>query len=171
MSCMAGRADSVSVECGLIIILSQARFQVSYMQCGCPTPDETSVHRFVRLFRNCVRCRSQLQVDLHPEHLPATHPSAHNALLTFQTVGTGTFGKMHHASGKRKAERSQSRSPTPQRERMYKKSERLTQLDLDRVSPIHSPAMPVRVERSLPALLGPSLYGKLGSDLRYLRDV
>ncbi|KAI9569231.1 hypothetical protein HD554DRAFT_2020776 [Boletus coccyginus] len=80
----------------------ETRFQVSYMQCGCPVPDDTSMHKFMRLVRSYLFGRSQLQVVLHPEHLPATHPSVHNALLTFQTVYTGTFGKINHASGKRK---------------------------------------------------------------------
>ncbi|KAF8549934.1 hypothetical protein OG21DRAFT_1447248 [Imleria badia] len=102
----------------------QTRFQVSYMQCGCPVPDGTSMHKLMRLFRSYLCGRSQLQVVLHPEHLPATHPSAHNSLLTFQTVCTGTFGKMHYPNGKKKED--QSRSPTPRPEQTCKKSERVT---------------------------------------------
>ncbi|KAH0840381.1 hypothetical protein J3R83DRAFT_1413 [Lanmaoa asiatica] len=149
----------------------RTRFQVQYMQCGCPAPDETPVHKLVRLVRHYICGRSQLQVDLHPEHLPATHPSAHNALLTFQTACTGTFGKMHHANGVGKRKEEQSHSPTLHPERTCKRHEHSTQLDLDWLPPMHSPAMPMYPEKELPALPSPSPYGKYGPDLQYLRDV
>lgn len=151
-TCRAWQAREVLCPCPEYLTLPQARFQVAYMQCGCPIPDDTSVHRFVRLFRHYICGRSQLQVELHPEHLPATHPSTHNALLTSQTVGTGTFGKVHHhVNGKRKDANERLRSPT---RHTCKRSNRTTQLHLDlRMSPAHSPT---HFEKILSALPSPS---------------
>ncbi|KAG6369623.1 hypothetical protein JVT61DRAFT_14192 [Boletus reticuloceps] len=127
----------------------QMRFQVSYLQCGCTVPDATSVHKFIRLVRSYLSCRSQLQLILHPEHLPATHPSTHNAPIPSKTVCTGTTCKMNH-NGKRKE--GQSQSPTPHPERADKRSQRMMQFNSDWRLTMHSPATPMYFERELPAL-------------------
>ncbi|KIK96103.1 hypothetical protein PAXRUDRAFT_826337 [Paxillus rubicundulus Ve08.2h10] len=74
----------------------QTRYQVPYMQCGCPLPPETSLQKFMRFVRQYMRGRSNLHVLLHPDHLLATHPSVHNAV---PTAGSGTFGKTNHHKG------------------------------------------------------------------------
>ncbi|KAG9317936.1 hypothetical protein JVU11DRAFT_2169 [Chiua virens] len=141
----------------------QARFQAPYMQCGCPVPDETSVHKLVRFVRHYIRGRSQLQIDLHPEHLPATHPSTHNALLTFQTVSTGTsmFDKFLRSHGKRKEEKLRRSPSLPHPTRMLgfnlkRTASTRTQLKPDWLPPIPSPTLPVYFEKGMSLVANPS---------------
>ncbi|KAH7882290.1 hypothetical protein F5I97DRAFT_1931482 [Phlebopus sp. FC_14] len=74
----------------------QNRHQVPYIRCGCAAPDEASFQKFMRLVRQYLRGRSHIPALLHPEHLPATHPSIHNAVITYQQVGSGKFGRSSH---------------------------------------------------------------------------
>ncbi|KAH7923640.1 hypothetical protein BV22DRAFT_1048054 [Leucogyrophana mollusca] len=73
-----------------------SRFNVPYMQCGCPPPDETVVQKLIRILRLYTQRRSHLHTTIHPDHLPATHPSVHNAVLTFQRIASGSFGNSSH---------------------------------------------------------------------------
>jgi hypothetical protein len=66
------------------------------MRCGCPAPDETVFEKFIRIFRHYTRTSPRLQISLHPDHVPATHPSIHNAVLDPELGGFGAFSKPAH---------------------------------------------------------------------------
>lgn len=75
----------------------QKRFHIPYMQCGCPAPDETVFEKLIRIFRQYTAgTRTHLRAPLHPDHLPATHPSLHNAVLDPDRGAFGSFGKPAH---------------------------------------------------------------------------
>ncbi|KAG0698466.1 hypothetical protein DFH29DRAFT_1002779 [Suillus ampliporus] len=74
----------------------QSRFHIPYMQCGCPAPDETVFERLLRIIRQYTGTRTRLQASLHPDHLPATHPSIHNAVLDPERGAFGSFSKPVH---------------------------------------------------------------------------
>ncbi|OJA15205.1 hypothetical protein AZE42_10552 [Rhizopogon vesiculosus] len=74
----------------------QTRFRVLYMQCGCPAPDETVFKKFIRILQHYTRTPTRLQASLHPDHIPATHPSIHNAVLDPELRGFGAFRKPAH---------------------------------------------------------------------------
>ncbi|KAH7905898.1 hypothetical protein BJ138DRAFT_1017075 [Hygrophoropsis aurantiaca] len=73
-----------------------SRFHVPYMQCGCPPPDETVLQKLIRILRTYTQRHSNLHDSLHVDHLPATHPSTHNVMLTFQRIASGSFGSTSH---------------------------------------------------------------------------
>ena len=81
----------------LLYSTMQSRFQVPYMQCGCPAPDTTLFKKFVRIFQHFTRPSTLLQTPLHPDHIPATHPSIHNAILDPELRGIKTFSKSLHS--------------------------------------------------------------------------
>ena len=60
----------------------QLRYQVPYMQCGCTLPNESSWRKCMRLVRQHLRSKPYLPTALHRDHIPATHPSIHNAILS-----------------------------------------------------------------------------------------
>lgn len=74
----------------------QSRFHIPYMQCGCPAPDESVFEKLIRIFRQYTGTRTRLRASLHPDHLPATHPSLHNAVLDPDRGAFGSFGKPAH---------------------------------------------------------------------------
>lgn len=74
----------------------QSRFHIPYMQCGCPAPDESVFEKFIRIFRQYTGTRTRLRASLHLDHLPATHPSLHNAVLDPDRGAFGSFGKPAH---------------------------------------------------------------------------
>ncbi|KAG1743622.1 uncharacterized protein EDB91DRAFT_1200520 [Suillus paluster] len=74
----------------------QSRFHIPYMQCGCTAPNETVFQRLIRIIRQYTGTRTHLQVSLHPDHLPATHPSIHNAVLDLERGAFGSFSKPAH---------------------------------------------------------------------------
>lgn len=97
MSCMAGNLCRACSQELTLLNNPQSRFHVPYMQCGCPAPDETMFEKFIRILRHYTRPSTCLKASLHPDHLPATHPSIHNAILDPQLRGLGAFSKHAHS--------------------------------------------------------------------------
>jgi hypothetical protein len=109
---------------GTLLNSTQSRFHIPYMQCGCPAPDESMFMKFIRILRHYTRTPTCLQVTLHPDHAPATHPSIHNAILDPELRGFGAFGKPVHLQGDERDLMKLAR-PLVVRKKRSKKSEQL----------------------------------------------
>jgi hypothetical protein len=142
----------------------QSRFHVPYMQCGCPAPDETVFERLIRILRRYSRTRRRLQTSLHPDHLPATHPSLHNAVLDPERGAFGSFGKPAHPQRDEKDLVRLSR-PLGVRKKRSKKTD---------------PELPPQLKEGFvsekmtegPVALGPAPpYVGYGSGIRFMRDI
>lgn len=91
----------------------QLRYKVPYMQCGCALPDETSWQKCRRLVSHHLRGRTHLQGSLHPDHIPATHPSIHNAILSSRRRVDNMPGWMISHSDECRASSGYNRRPPP----------------------------------------------------------
>ncbi|KAI5980348.1 hypothetical protein EDD15DRAFT_2357791 [Pisolithus albus] len=91
----------------------QLRYKVPYMQCGCALPDETSWQKCRRLVSHHLRGRTHLQGSLHPDHIPATHPSIHNAILSSRRRVDNMPGWMVSHSDECRASSGYNRRPQP----------------------------------------------------------
>ena len=81
-TCLAWQASDPSIHIFTSLIAVQVRYQVPYMQCGCTLPNESSWRKCMRLVRQHLRSKAYLPTSLHRDHIPATHPSIHNAILS-----------------------------------------------------------------------------------------
>lgn len=142
----------------------QSRFHIPYMQCGCPAPDETVFERFIRKLRQYTRTRTCLQASLHPDHLPATHPSLHNALLDPERGAFGSFGKPAHPQRDEKDLVRLSRPLWVRKKRSRKTNLELPpQLEEGFVSE-------KMIEEPVPLSPAPP-YVAYGSDIRFMHDI
>jgi hypothetical protein len=122
MSCMAGNLSHTCSRELTLLNNTQSRFQVPYMQCGCPAPDETVFKKFIRIFQHYTRTPTRLQASLHPDHIPATHPSIHNAVLDPELRGFGAFRKPTHTQRDEMSDLVRLSRPLVVRKKRSKKS-------------------------------------------------
>ncbi|KAG2069001.1 hypothetical protein BDR04DRAFT_1102485 [Suillus decipiens] len=142
----------------------QSRFHVPYMQCGCLAPGETLFEKLIRILRQYTGTRTRLRASLHPEHLPATHPSLHNAVLDPERRAFGSFGKSAHPQ---RDERDLVRLSRPLGVRKKRSKKTDPGLPPQLVGGFVSEKM---IEEPAPLNPAPPYVG-YGSDIRFMHDI
>jgi hypothetical protein len=133
------------------------------MQCGCPAPDETVFEKLIRIFRQYTAgTRTRLRAPLHPDHLPATHPSLHNAVLDPDRGAFGSFGKPAHPQRDEKDLVRLSR-PLGVRKKRSKKTDPGLSQQLE--------VSEKMVEEPVPLSPAPPYVGYHGSDIRFMHAI
>ncbi|KAF9235563.1 hypothetical protein BU15DRAFT_51289 [Melanogaster broomeanus] len=139
----------------------QTRYQVPYMQCGCAISEETSFQKLMRLVREYMRGqRPHLLTVLHPDHLPATHPSVHNSVMSPQAVGIRTFLRTSHH--KQDSPQLPQQTPEGPRKRRPKKIDPACSLPM----PSSSNEIPYPEKGKGPVIPSSTTCIHLGTDIR-----